>query len=452
MTVIDDILIKILAIDNASKPIAQVNKQLKVMGGTGTNNLKSMTDAVDKARMQYGGFGSSVDKFNAKIPVSSARLKTFDKVVKNTTQSIGKMGNKLGKMSTRLLSAGLAMLFTGMALQKAFGGFLRAAINSYQIAGAETTLFNQKTLELTASWEFFKFSLIDALSQTAIFSSVIDFLIGLVGWFSDLSPRMQAFIGALAVIGFVGGTAMMILGMGLLFVNGMATGFGVSLGVIFLWIALILVVAIALAYVWTSDWNKAIKIIITIIIVLIAVATVLWKLGIISGGVFAVFIIAMLAIIALLVIFQDSFISGLKLIGIWFEKTWVDAQASFLKRMIPIMEIINKISKFFGKGHVFDISIAKMGLLDLKVRSANLAKEGADLAALQKTQNKEEFDAFLAKFNKSKEDFEEEKALIEEQLNVDKEGLTESKNQTELLSDIKGGFDDLKGFMPSTSQ
>lgn len=152
------------------------------------------------------------------------------------------------KTQMALMSVGFSFLFTGMALKRFFEGMLRGIYNTYQLATDETSEFDVLTNRLIANWEFFKFTLMDALLQTGLFQFFINTLIGIVQWLSQLSPQTKSFLMTVITFGLVASTVMMILGQAFLFIIGLAAlkylGVGLVSGVVGLMIAVLMLVGV----------------------------------------------------------------------------------------------------------------------------------------------------------------------------------------------------------------
>ncbi len=122
-----------------------------------------------------------------------------------------------------MLGFGLSVMFAGMAMQRFGVGGLRALVNTSKIAGAETTVFSKKTEQLTASWEFVKFSIISALSQSPLFLNAINFIINLVNgvgeWIAANKEAALAIVGTFAIFA-VGGALMAVVGQFVTFYTG----------------------------------------------------------------------------------------------------------------------------------------------------------------------------------------------------------------------------------------
>jgi len=134
----------------------------------------------------------------------------------------------------------LSILFLGMQMQRTFGGFLRSITNTFLKAGDNTSALSQSTTRLGAAWEFFKFSLFDALN-TPFFISIIDGVINLIDWFSQLPVEVKIAIDAilvsLALLGagatawvLIRGAGAAIWGAGGFWAVDAAAGLGTSAG------------------------------------------------------------------------------------------------------------------------------------------------------------------------------------------------------------------------------
>lgn len=169
--------------------------------------------------------------------------KSFDKIA---------MANR--KLGNDLLSLGLGFLFAGMSIQKFFGSLASSSLNTFrQIIDVHNEFF-QKTQQLTASWEFFKFSLIDALSQSDIFMAIIDYVLQLIDLFNKLSPEAKQSIGVAIGLFAVLGTTMFIAGQIMTFLSSIVMVFGpitsASVGLAIAALAIFLVDIAVLILLW----------------------------------------------------------------------------------------------------------------------------------------------------------------------------------------------------------
>lgn len=175
------------------------------------------------------------------------KLDIVVRLIDQATKGLSDIGRKVDdvdkgvrKLQKGLLGSGLSFLFTGMAIKRVFDGILKSIFNTYQLATDSTSEFDILTNRLIANWEFFKFTLVDALMQTGLFQSFIGFLIDVIKWFSDLSPKMKEWLVIFAVVGSaIGGVLMVVgqLGLGLLGLTaaaeaGLLVPFAIALGIV----------------------------------------------------------------------------------------------------------------------------------------------------------------------------------------------------------------------------
>lgn len=178
-------------------------------------------------------------------------FKTIENVLDQIENDISKVAQKLQR---KMLSIGLSFLFTGMAMKRMADSALRSIFTTMQLASGETSEFNTLTNKLTANWEFFKFTLVDALMQTGLFQGFIGFLIDVINSFNELSPLSKRVIVILLVgLSFIGG-AMMVFGQATLAAIGFIELFGLSSAKSLSSVAGKLIVVAAAA---TIAWNKA---------------------------------------------------------------------------------------------------------------------------------------------------------------------------------------------------
>lgn len=103
----------------------------------------------------------------------------------------------------------LSVMFTGMIVSNMISGMNRALISTYMKAEEDTNGLQDATNRLGAAWEFFKFSLFDALN-TPFFIGIIDGVIKVINGLSQMSDWVKIAIlgtttglGALAMGGFI---------------------------------------------------------------------------------------------------------------------------------------------------------------------------------------------------------------------------------------------------------
>jgi hypothetical protein len=155
-----------------------------------------------------------------------------DKGLQLLEKSFDDFQKRLSRQSKQLqqdlLAVGLSILFTGMAIKRVTDGALRAIYQTAELAYGEISAFSVITGQLAAKWEFFKFSLVDALMQTSVFTNFISFLNELLDTLNGLSPTAKSNITvALLMLSLLAG-AFVIVGQYSLFAVGMMKAFGLS--------------------------------------------------------------------------------------------------------------------------------------------------------------------------------------------------------------------------------
>ena len=152
---------------------------------------------------------------STKLNIATAWNKNFEEIgrtVKAVTTGFSKF--KMEFLST---------MFLGMAMQRAFGGALKGAYATFSKIAEGTDLANNKINQLNAAWEFFKFSLIDALMNSAFFKVLIDGIIAVVDWFGQLGDGDKGLIGAVLIGLWAIGTVSYIGSTLILGLNGINT-------------------------------------------------------------------------------------------------------------------------------------------------------------------------------------------------------------------------------------
>lgn len=166
----------------------------------GQNQVLDVFETLEKQSFKLGrasALGFDVSKEISDLNKLQSEFSEFGNIV---TTSFKRGEAAANHFDFRLLS----ILFAGMALQRTFGGFARNLINTYTKAEDNTSGLSKATTRLTASFEFLKFSLIDALDNES-FIGIIDGIVGVIDWVSRLPEGVRAgitgVIGALALIG-----------------------------------------------------------------------------------------------------------------------------------------------------------------------------------------------------------------------------------------------------------
>jgi len=104
----------------------------------------------------------------------------------------------------------LSTLFFGMAIKNTFEGALKSIFGGYKKIIPASSEFNKSTTRLSANWEFFKFQLADALTQSPLFQKFIGYTIELVQSFQKLPTAMKEGIVWAMVLGAVLGSFLLV--------------------------------------------------------------------------------------------------------------------------------------------------------------------------------------------------------------------------------------------------
>lgn len=262
-----------------------------------TPGLKSIESSINKATAKF----TSINKVLNDISAEQVIREDIMAPLKQSSSFAGKLQQNFKKVQNTLLGLGLSMLFTGMALKRVVDSALRAIFTTAQLAYGEVSEFNVLTNQLRANWEFFKFTLVEALMQSGLFQMFIGFLISIINWFSSLNPTTKRFIVIMLVgLSLVTGL-MMVLGQAALALLAplalVGTGGALAMSMI-LWVAGTLLAAfVLLSLIWSSNMSTANKWATTVLTIFGAALVI----GATLGGALGVVIVLIGALVAGLV-------------------------------------------------------------------------------------------------------------------------------------------------------
>ena len=125
---------------------------------------------------------------------------------KGDISGIDKANKAINKL--RFSMESLNFLFTGMALKKFGESFFKFAFNSWERYESYQGTSIKKTMQLTAAWEFLRFSIFNALGQGDVFVGFVDMLIHAFNWISqfvgkhpELATLVAQFAGLSVILG-----------------------------------------------------------------------------------------------------------------------------------------------------------------------------------------------------------------------------------------------------------
>ena len=189
-----------------------------------------LQESIKKANKEVQAHNKLIGALNTKYASLNDAIKTANSsmgAMNNSVDTLRKKGSILKEFKARLLAISMSMLFFGMFINRFLGGIARGATNAYMEIQGRHGEFTIGVNRLAGAWEFLKFSIMDALAEAGVLDWIIDNIIKLVDWFSQLSPTTQKWLG---IIGLV-----LLIFSGLLFVAGQ---FGLAiLGIITLFSA-----------------------------------------------------------------------------------------------------------------------------------------------------------------------------------------------------------------------
>lgn len=422
-------------------------KEMKSM-----ENLELRNQAVAKLMKKTGLSANllsrGMKRMGYSISNSGEVLDSFGNVAKLTRKDL----KGITKASRIFQMSNLSGMFAMMAVQRAMGGFLTSAINTYKKVNEEGGAFTEQTNKLSAAWEFFKYSLLEALGNSEIFQKIVGFLVEMVNKFNSLSESQKAMIGLVAFAILLASTLGMVVFQTLLF----TTSFGISgavvvaivMGIIAILMGLFLIIKgiIEIQRAWGEDWKAVaigiIKVIQGIALVVAGVALLMggWIVGLVAVAVWAVLEIAKWAIEN-----WDKIKEG------WFN------MVAFLKVALVsfkyfFWEVINNIVNFgINAFSAFALKAAqimdKLGLDGLadKVRKGIDALKAANdekLANVEEAKNKE-LAAIIVERDAKIQAIRDAQKVQEEA--IKSESNVAQKSQGVLTSHL--GLDKMSGFM-----
>jgi hypothetical protein len=209
-----------------------------LMAKTGLTSDK-LSIGMKQMGLRMDNAGNLMDNFGRSVDVASVNM------------------NKLRKSSWRFNMNMLTLMFGFMALQRILNQFGKSAISTYQKANDDTQGLGKSTWQLQAAWEFFKYSLVDALTQSPLFQMLVQWLVQIVQWFNKLSPTAKSIIAwglavlfVISTIGVLFAVFQPLISFLLTFVPWVSTLLVGGLGAAFWWVAAIVAIVVAL---WITD-------------------------------------------------------------------------------------------------------------------------------------------------------------------------------------------------------
>lgn len=323
-------------IKTLSQPSTAVAKQFTELGTKASSGISLVGQAVSKSMAEAGG-KLGAEKFLA--PLKETDIKDLmDRNVAATkawenamSKSLNQMTAKTKQFSQTNFAMGFALLFIGMQIKRFAATAIMSISKTYKEATGEQSEFNQKTNELAAAWEFFKFSLIDALMSTGLFTLLVNFVVNLLNKFAKLPESVRIMIILTLAALFVASAIAMIVGQ-LALASMAGSGFALSILAIVIVVLLVVAAVVWLSEIWSNENDtmaqKIFKTIIVVFLLIAAIVLVAVAFGWISVSV-AMTIMTIVAVIMLV---------ALAVLGIWM--VWNNASLSIGEKIFYIIGIL----------------------------------------------------------------------------------------------------------------
>lgn len=336
--------------------------------------VKAKLTGIDKV-MNKLGTASRLDAINRDLSRLNLRLNSANRIINDTTGQFVSMGEAINRQVRMdnfnerlqtarrvLLGVGLAALFFGMAIRNAAQNAIKSFAQTFTTVTEGTLLYNQTLGKLSAAFEFLKFSIMDAFLASSFGRLLIEVLLDIITFITDLPQGIQAAIVPFLIIVAVAGLLLMVFGQIALVLLGVVEIFELFLHHpkvmaklmtrikgIFAKIAVFLAVAAvvfatvaALLKIWNSEGNVFVKILITAVILFFAMVAIAALLGITISAPF----IALLAVIAAIAI-------GVKVAGaemkLAFLKAALAINDALIKYVIdPLQSVLDMVNRVAG--------------------------------------------------------------------------------------------------------
>lgn len=202
-------------------------KKLELMSST-TNfaaldaakaKAEALANKQNQLREIMGASGSELNKVVRGLALMGYRADDTGKYVNELGEDFVPTKEnleKLRKSTIRFNMSLLSVMFAAMAANRVITSFIRSAISSYQKANEDTEGLGKATWHLQAAWEFFKYSLVDALTQSDLFRIIVEWLVQLVQKFNELSPQEKKMIAiGIAIAGITTAIILLLAQIGL---------------------------------------------------------------------------------------------------------------------------------------------------------------------------------------------------------------------------------------------
>lgn len=176
--------------------------------GKQTEKSRVADDMMKKLNTDAAGLSNTLRQNGLVLGDNGKLANIFGKEVKFADQNMNKLRAGTAKFNMNLLS----LMFGFQMVSKAIWGFMKSSMTAYDKANGEQSAFAKSTNKLKAGFEFLKYSLIDALTQTGLFKFLIKAAFWLVNMFNKLPSSVKKIIVWVLVLTGVLASALAALG------------------------------------------------------------------------------------------------------------------------------------------------------------------------------------------------------------------------------------------------
>jgi len=191
--------------------MANINKEIDIRFNaivTGEEKLNKLQKKIflmqqTANRLTKDGFAGSAGSMKKRIADSKTEATLSKFALADEKRRLNVM-ERSRKEATKFKMEYLGLMFGFMAIGKAADKAWKSMVKTYTDVMGENNKFIKQTNKLRAAWEFFKFSLVDALMQGDLFKNIIDSVVGIVDWMSNLIglyPGVARFIAGFVLFG-----------------------------------------------------------------------------------------------------------------------------------------------------------------------------------------------------------------------------------------------------------
>ena len=343
--------------------LSKFRKQGTTAAAAGSRNLGKRIQGLTKMSKSWNIPLEEVDRNLSGMGISMTKS---GRIASKTTGQFMKFNEGIArgrKKLVRFRMEFLSLMFGFMAMQKALKGFWDNLMKTYEKATGAQGDFYKATNKLRAAWEFFKYSLIDALAQSDLFRTLVDWIFSMVNGinaFLARHPNLKEWLPMAVLFGVIVTTIGLMAAQAALFYFGlvglaaqagvtttiMLLGFLKIFGVLLLIIVAIYGISEILGGIASKDLPRIGK---GVLIAGSAIIGILKILGLVSLG-FAGIAIIVIIVVAEIIAHWES-------LKLYFSAFWKGLVSSAMTAISKVLKafgmLFSLIPRFKGLGKTF---------------------------------------------------------------------------------------------------